>query len=58
VRQPPHHFPGIAAATGAMLIGRRTYEVDKRGVETANRGKVSGEDYDGGWPGSQFVLTQ
>ena len=26
----PDEFPEIAAATGAMLIGRRTYEVGKR----------------------------
>jgi len=44
----PDEFPDIAAATGAMLIGRRTYEVGKRGVETASRGKISGEDYGGG----------
>jgi dihydrofolate reductase len=53
----PDEFPDIAAATGAMLIGRRTYEVGKRGVETASRGKVSGEDYGGGWSGPEFVLT-
>jgi dihydrofolate reductase len=41
----PDEFPDIAAATGAMLIGRRTYEVGKRGIETASRGKISGEDY-------------
>jgi dihydrofolate reductase len=40
-----------------MLIGRRTYEVGKRGIETASRGKISGEDYGGGWSGPQFVLT-
>ncbi|KUF18189.1 dihydrofolate reductase family protein [Streptomyces silvensis] len=40
-------FPEVMAATGAMLIGRGTYEVGKR---------MSGEnpDYDGG---TQFVLT-
>jgi hypothetical protein len=53
----PDEFPDIAAATGAMLIGRRTYEVGKRGVETASRGKISGEDYGGGWSGPEFVLT-
>jgi hypothetical protein len=26
----PDEFPEIAAATGAMLIGRRTYEVGKK----------------------------
>jgi hypothetical protein len=40
-----------------MLIGRRTYEVGKRGIETARRGKISGEDYGGGWSGPEFVLT-
>jgi len=53
----PDEFPDIAAATGAMLIGRRTYEVGKRGVEIASRGKISGEDYGGGWSGPEFVLT-
>jgi dihydrofolate reductase len=53
----PDEFPDIAAATGAMLIGRRTYEVGKRGIETASRGKISGEDYGGGWSGPEFVLT-
>jgi hypothetical protein len=52
----PDEFPDIAAATGAMLIGRRTYEVGKRGIETARRGKIS-EDYGGGWSGPEFVLT-
>ncbi|WP_283136710.1 dihydrofolate reductase family protein [Rhizohabitans arisaemae] len=53
----PDEFPDIAAATGAMLVGRRTYEVGKRGIETMSRGKVSGGDYGGGWFGPQFVLT-
>ncbi len=53
----PDEFPDIAAATGAMLIGRRTYEVGKRGIETASRGKITGEDYGGGWSGPEFVLT-
>ena len=53
----PDEFPDIAAATGAMLIGRRTYEVGKRGVQTASHGRVSGEDYGGGWSGPEFVLT-
>ena len=53
----PDEFPDIAAATGAMLIGRRTYEVGKRGIETASRGKIGGEDYGGGWSGPEFVLT-
>ena len=53
----PDEFPDVAAATGAMLIGRQTYEVGKRGIETASRGKISGEDYGGGWSGPEFVLT-
>jgi dihydrofolate reductase len=53
----PDEFPDIAAATGAMLIGRRTYEVGKRGIEHGELGQISGEDYGGGWSGPQFVLT-
>jgi len=47
----PDEFPEIAAATGAMLIGRRTYEVAKR-MEAANPSDV-------GYPfsGPEFVLT-
>jgi dihydrofolate reductase len=44
-------FPEIMAATGAMLIGRRTYEVGKRMAE--NPSEVT-PAYDGG---AQFVLT-
>jgi dihydrofolate reductase len=44
-------FPEIMAATGAMLIGRRTYEVGKR--MAANRSEVT-PGYDGG---AEFVLT-
>jgi dihydrofolate reductase len=44
-------FPEIMAATGAMLIGRRTYEVGKRMAE--NRDEVT-PGYDGG---AEFVLT-
>jgi hypothetical protein len=40
------------AATGAMLAGRRTYEVGKR-----DAGETSGETYGGAWTGPQFVLT-
>lgn len=50
----PDEFPEIMAATGAMLAGRRTYEVGKR---DAGAGKVSGEAYGGAWSGPQFVLT-
>ena len=50
----PDAFPEIAAATGAMLIGRRTYEVAKRQREADELG---GKDYGGGWSGPVFVLT-
>jgi dihydrofolate reductase len=42
-------FPEIMAATGAMLIGRRTYEVGKRMADGPNP-----PGYDGG---AEFVLT-
>ena len=42
-------FPEIMAATGAMLVGRRTYEVGKRLAA-----EMPGPAYDGG---PQFVLT-
>ena len=42
-------FPEIMAATGAMLVGRRTYEVGKRLAA-----EMTGPGYDGG---PQFVLT-
>lgn len=44
-------FPEIMAATGAMLIGRRTHEVGKR--MAANPDEVT-PGYDGG---AEFVLT-
>ena len=40
------------AATGAIIAGRRTYEVGQR-----DTGKPSGEAYEGAWQGAQFVLT-
>jgi dihydrofolate reductase len=46
----PDEFPEIAAATGAMLIGRGTYEAARRIPDT-------GKDYGGGWSGPVFVLT-
>jgi dihydrofolate reductase len=46
----PDEFPEIAAATGAMLIGRGTYEAAKRMPD-------AGKDYGGGWSGPVFVLT-
>jgi dihydrofolate reductase len=50
----PDAFPEIAAATGAMLIGRRTYEVAgrQRGAD-----ELGGKEYGGGWSGPVFVLT-
>ena len=47
----PDEFPEIAAATGAMLVGRRTYEVGKRMAAENPRGA--------GYPfsGPVFVLT-
>ena len=52
----PDAFPEIAAATGAMLVGRRTYEVGNRmdaGKERASAS--SGETYP--FSGPVFVLT-
>ena len=51
----PDEFPEIAAATGAMLIGRRTYEVGKR--MDASRSGVSIERRDYPFSGPVFVLT-
>jgi dihydrofolate reductase len=48
----PDEFPETAAATGAMLIGRRTYEVANR-MEAA--GEPGGKEY--GFSGPVFVLT-
>ena len=47
----PDEFPEIAAATGAMLIGRRTYEVGKK-MATENTSEVSYP-----FSGPVFVLT-
>ena len=53
----PDEFPEIAAATGAFLSGRRTYEVGKRMNAGKERGSaVSGESYPGS--GALFVLTE
>jgi dihydrofolate reductase len=49
----PNDFPEIMAATGAMLIGRRTYEVGKR-MSSESSGEPSGATYDGG---AEFVVT-
>ena len=52
----PDEFPDIAAATGAMLIGRRTYEVSGRMEAGKERGAASsGEGYP--FSGPVFVLT-
>jgi dihydrofolate reductase len=48
----PEEFPEIVEATGAMLSGRRSYNVGKR-----DAGKPSGEAYGGAWQGPSFVLT-
>ncbi|HWG02390.1 MAG TPA: dihydrofolate reductase family protein [Trebonia sp.] len=50
----PDAFPEIAAATGAMLIGRGTYEVASR---MSAAGEPAREEYGGGWHGPEFVLT-
>src|SRR5215469_12740661 len=52
----PDEFPEIAAATGAMLIGRRTYEVANKMDAGKERGSASsGETYP--FSGPVFVLT-
>ncbi len=52
----PDEFPEIAAATGAMLTGRRTYEVGNRMNADKERGTASrGEGYP--FSGPVFVLT-
>ena len=52
----PDEFPEVAAATGAMLVGRRTYEVGKRMNAGKDRGSASsGETYP--FSGPVFVLT-
>jgi dihydrofolate reductase len=52
----PDEFPEIAAATGAFLIGRRTYEVGKRMRAGMEGGFASSDD---SYPasGPEFVLT-
>ncbi len=52
----PDEFPEIAAATGAMLVGRRTYEVGKRMAAAREQAPASsGETYPVSGP--VFVLT-
>src|SRR5438309_10952724 len=50
----PDAFPEIAAATGAMLIGRRTYEVAK---SQRDANELGGKEYGGGGSGPVLVLT-
>jgi dihydrofolate reductase len=42
----------VMAETGAILAGRRTYDVGRRSSRTE-----TSEPYGGGWSGAQFVLT-
>jgi dihydrofolate reductase len=42
----------VMAATGAILAGRRTYDVGRRSSRTE-----TSEPYGGRWSGAQFVLT-
>jgi dihydrofolate reductase len=48
----PDDFPDVVRATGAMLSGRRSYDVGQR-----DAGKPSGDAYGGAWSGPSFVLT-
>jgi dihydrofolate reductase len=48
----PDQAAEVMAATGAIIAGRRTYEVGQR-----DTGKPTGEAYGGAWQGAQFVLT-
>jgi dihydrofolate reductase len=52
----PDAFPEIAAATGAMLIGRRTYEVANR-MEADKEGKSASSAAAYPFSGPVFVLT-
>src|SRR5262245_66463963 len=49
----PDAFPEIAAATGAMLIGRRTYEVARSQRPAVELG---GKEYGGGVSGPVLLL--
>jgi RibD C-terminal domain len=52
----PDEFPEIAAATGAMLVGRRTVEVGSRMAASQERESASSrENYP--FSGPTFVLT-
>jgi dihydrofolate reductase len=48
----PDQESDVMAASGAMLCGRRTYDVGQR-----DAGKLSGDAYGGLWSGPVFVLT-
>lgn len=48
----PDQAGDVMAATGAMLCGRRTYDVGQR-----DAGKLSGDAYGGLWSGPVYVLT-
>ena len=50
--EPEPAVERIMRRTGAMLVGRRTYDVGRRDV-----GEPSGEAYEGAWVGPQLVLT-
>jgi dihydrofolate reductase len=52
----PDEFPEIAAATGAMLVGRRTVDVGNRMAANQERGAAS-SDQSYPFSGSTFVLT-
>ena len=44
--------PETILSTGAIIAGRRTYEVGQR-----DTGKETGQAYGGAWSGPQFILT-
>src|SRR5690625_3461517 len=50
--EPSVTAPDIVERTGAMLTGRRSYDVGRRDAD-----KVNGEPHAGGWNGPVFVLT-
>src|SRR5262249_15606114 len=52
----PDEFPEIAAATGAMLVGRRTYEVGRKMNAGKDRVSASGGETSP-FSGPVFVLT-
>jgi len=48
----PHEGAEVMAATGAMLVGRHTYDVGQR-----SRRPETSAAYGGAWSGPEFVLT-